>query len=242
MLLVSSSLATGSSSSSCSRALLHQSTIRTRFFGTWNHPPLPPSRSPKYSGAHIHPDYVEGHPQPSHRRLKAPRKLPNRRNRIHTGDWTLAAKSDGTMHWTPPYPPRPNRCAEPWPKLHKQNIYSKGNPEFFPLRYKNIEYLAKWQLQRKPHGKTPYAMHVVARVDRDALRKKVERGSGGDLGASNLMNPVAAKRAYEEQRAATAEEKAQKLKRGRKAKSDFIDGFHVVRGLAFITTRLYNIH
>lgn len=141
----SSSRSHSASSSTAGRLGLGASTSSRRHQSTWNHPNLPISKQgsvgQRYKGVHLHPGYYRGYPMPSNRRVQARRKLPNRRPKIHTGDWTLSQKSDGTMHWTPPYPPRINTCARPWPALEKQNVYSKNNPEFFPLKWKNVEYL-----------------------------------------------------------------------------------------------------
>ena len=93
-----------------------------------------------------------------------PRVVPSRRPKIRTGDWSLAQMSDETFSWTPPYPPRVNPLASPWPKLEKRSaIYSKPAPEFFPLRWKNVEYKMKWTLKRKPFGKEPWSKEIVQR-------------------------------------------------------------------------------
>ncbi|CAD7936618.1 unnamed protein product [Amoebophrya sp. A120] len=228
--------------------------------GIWNHPPQPVGGwFNTFTGMHIMPNFKQGHPTPNYRRLKARRKVPNRRPKIHTGDWTLACKGDGTFHWTPPYPPRVNTCpAGPWPQLRKQNIYRVRNPEFFPLRYKNVEYLAKWQLTRKPHGKQPYKMHIVARTahghadpkfggtdtknstrmdvdDADAQQNNIPRG------ASDAKVP---RGDVDRDRSEAVRVKRLKMPKEAKVKqrppSDFVDGFHVQRGMAFITTRIFN--
>ena len=72
--------------------------------------------------------------------------------------------SDDTFLWTPPYPPRVTPRVEPYPKLSKSKWYKNGPPEYFPLRWKNIEYKLKWHIKRKPFGKEPWHMELE-RID-----------------------------------------------------------------------------
>lgn len=76
---------------------------------------------------------------------------------------------------------------------------------------------AKWQLTRKPHGRTPYKMHVVTRVDHK----------------NDKYKPVMP------QRGAEAVNEHSLWKSKPLNTSDQVEGFHCARGLAWILTRVY---